>query len=121
MGRSIKGVRYSGPFNLFGSSPIGGSKAFILPDDKTWLITKITTRIITPGSATNMIISIYNKNGVKLWTVAEKGSAPAQTESEEWDEIRGVVMQNEDEIRFLAETADGTELEAILDYEEVDE
>lgn len=116
MGRVIERLKYLGVFQL---DP--GTKAFQPADGKTLIVGKLSTRIITPGSATNLKGVLYTKGGVKLRTIFDKGSAPAQNEAEKWDAAVGLVLANEDEFRFLAEGADGTIMEAVLDCEELDE
>ncbi len=120
MARTIRAQIFNGGFAGERASTIG----FTCPAGKKWIIAKLTTRIVTPGSATNFVVKLY-RNGFQTFTVFDKGSAPAQTDAEDIAEARGIILAEGDTIRFVAGfppgAPSGVAMEAVLDHEEVDE
>ena len=117
MARVIRALIYNGPFNL----QISGSVAFTCPANKKWIISKLTTRIVDPGTSVNFAVSIYDEDGFEIFRIFDKGSVPAQTSAEDIKEARGQILRSGQSIRLLGENGPGADAEAALDVEEVDE
>lgn len=115
MSRLIETPSYGGNFS------VAGDIGFTVPAGKIWIVSQLTTQIfINAAGATNLIGYVYTKGGLRLHEIFNKGSAAVQTVGEKWDAATGLILVDEDQIRFFSET-DTAGVRSFLDVEEFDE